>query len=318
MAPIFSVCFYTHNRSRLLAQALESVCAQTLQPDQFEVIVVDNRSTDDTRPLVEDFAGRFPNLRYCYEERLGISSARNRGWREAAAGVVAFMDDDGQAPPEWLSVAARVLQDHAPDLFGGPIYPRYDAPKPAWFRDDYGTLSPGGQGRFLDSPSEYLFGSNLFARRNLLQALGGFAEGLGMKGERIGYGEETALIREARRRFPAVRIYYEPELRNYHLVRPEKMRFGWQLRHRFAQGRDGYHTFQDGAHRLGKRHLAGLLALPFVIALEASLGALLRDRRAYPYPQNYYYERVLQRVATLGKLYERARCALAAGREPHG
>ncbi len=57
MALLFSVCLYTHNRAALLAQALESLCNQTLPPDQFEIIVVDNRSTDDTRRVVEDFCG---------------------------------------------------------------------------------------------------------------------------------------------------------------------------------------------------------------------------------------------------------------------
>jgi glycosyltransferase involved in cell wall biosynthesis len=318
MAPIFSVCLYTHNRSRLLAQALESICAQTLPAEEFEIVVVDNRCTDDTRLVVEDFANRFPSLSYFYEEQLGSSKARNRGWREASGDMIAFMDDDGRAPPEWLEVAARVVQARSPDLFGGPIYPFYDASRPAWFRDDYGTLSPGGQSRFLVSPVEYLYGSNLFVRRSLLEALGGFDESLGMKGRRIGYGEETVLIREARRLDPDVRIFFEQDLFNYHLVRQEKMRLRWQLRHRFAQGRDGYHVFNDGAHRLAPRHVLGFLALPVVIVIEATLGVLLRDRRAYSYPQNYYFERVFQRVAKLGKLYERLRCVVGFRRADNG
>jgi glycosyltransferase involved in cell wall biosynthesis len=279
--------------------------------------VVDNRCTDDTRLVVEDFVRRFPNLRYFYEEQLGSSNARNRGWREARGDVVAFMDDDGKAPPKWLSVAARVVQAQSPDLFGGPIYPIYDAPKPAWFRDDYGTLSPGGQSRYLNSPAEYLYGSNLFVRLDSLEALGGFDERLGMKGRRIGYGEETVLIRAARRLHPEARIFFEQDLHNYHLVRREKMRFRWQLRHRFAQGRDGYHTFNDGVHTLAPRHVLGILALPVVIAVEATVGALLRDRRPYPYLQNYYYERVFQRVATLGRLYERLGCAVGSRKAGH-
>lgn len=310
MTLLFSVCLYTRNRARLLIQALESVCVQTLPPEQYEVIVVDNGSTDDTRSVVEGFTGRIHNLRYFYEARAGSGRARNRGWQEAIGEVAAFIDDDGKAPANWLRVAAQVFTDYAPDLFGGPIQPFYQTSKPKWFKDQYGVLSTGGAARWLVSQDEYLYGSNLFVRRGVLLALGGFDERLGMKGSRIGYGEETVLIRSARHLSPAIRIYYEPELVAYHLVRPEKMRFVWQLRHRFAQGRDGYHIFNDGTQRMTARHAMGLMAVPVVIALESTLGVLVRDRQAYPYVQNYYYERVLQRVATMGKLYERLRCSL--------
>jgi glycosyltransferase involved in cell wall biosynthesis len=281
-------------------------------------MVVDNCSTDDTRRVVENTAARLPNLHYCYEERRGSAIARNRGWQEAVGDIIAFMDDDAQARPDWLEAAARIIRDLSPDVFGGPIYPFYQSPKPDWFKDEYGAYVVGGEARWLTSPDEYLYGSNLFVQRTVLQAVGGFDERLGMKGGRIGYGEETALMRAARRLSPAAGIYYDPGLIVYHLVRPEKMHFAWQLRHRFAQGRDGYLTFTNGVHRMTPRHMLGLLALPVILILEATLGALLRDRRTYPYPQNFYYERVFQRIATLGKLYQRLLCALGAGRDGDG
>jgi glucosyl-dolichyl phosphate glucuronosyltransferase len=152
MPPLISVCVYTHNRARLLPRVLESICAQTLPQSEFEVIVVDNRSTDDTCSVVEGFFRRILNLRYLYEEKIGSAVARNRCWREASGEQVAFIDDDGKAPPDWLRVAAKVIRELAPDLFGGPIYPFYEAPKPDWFRDDYGAYSLGLQARFLMSP----------------------------------------------------------------------------------------------------------------------------------------------------------------------
>jgi glucosyl-dolichyl phosphate glucuronosyltransferase len=316
MALLFSVCLYTHNRAALLAQALDSLCNQTLPADQFEIIVVDNRSTDNTRQVVEGFCVRLPGLSYHYEERLGSASARNRAWREAKGVYIGFIDDDGKAPPDWLSVAAGVVCQQGPDLFGGPIYPIYDAPKPGWYKDEYGTFTVLGESRYLTSADEYLSGSNLFARRSLLDEVGGFEPAFGMKGRSIGYGEETVLIRRVRQRFPLSKLYYAADLVNYHLVRQEKMSFGWQLRHRFAQGRDSYHIFNDGADRISPVHILGFLALPFLICLEATLGVLLRDRRLYPDVQNYYYERLGGRIATLGKLYERLRSVLGAERYP--
>jgi glycosyltransferase involved in cell wall biosynthesis len=310
MTLLLSVCIYTHNRAKLLAQALDSVYDQTLSPEQYEVIVVDNLSTDNTREVIEDFIKHKPNLRYFYEESLGISYARNRGWREACGEYIGFLDDDGISPPEWLGIAAEVIHLLSPDLVGGPFYPSYGVPKPKWFKDEYGAFSLGGDARALTSTDEYLCGGNLFIRRSLLEQVGGFDPGLGMQGNQVGYGEETEFMRRVRRDKPDAHIYYEPRLYIYHLVRPEKMRYTWQLHHRFAQGRDGYLTFSNGVHRMTLRHTLGLLALPAILAIEATMGVLFRNRRIYPYPQNYFYERVFQRVATFGKLYERLRCTL--------
>jgi glycosyltransferase involved in cell wall biosynthesis len=318
MTLLISVCIYTFNRSRLLAAALETVCNQTLPNDRFEVIVVDNSSTDNTREVVDRYEKRMPNLRYCFEERLGISYARNRGWREACGEYIGYLDDDGLSPPDWLTIACEIIQLHAPDLFGGPFFPSYDEPKPGWFKDIYGTFSLGDEARVLSSPDDFLSGGNLFIRRRLLETLGGFDPGLGMRGNQIGYGEETAFIRRVRRETQAPQIYYDPRIYIHHRVRPEKMRFSWQLRNRFAQGRDSYLTFSDSVHQMTIRHIVGFLALPAVIAIEATLGVLLRNRTNFPHPQNYYYERVFQRIATFGKLYERLRCYLGVGRAVNG
>jgi glucosyl-dolichyl phosphate glucuronosyltransferase len=314
MSLLISVCIYTFNRARLLEQALESVCNQTLPVELYEVIVIDNCSTDDTWEVVKSFEKRVINLRYSYEEHQGISHARNRGWKEANGVYVGYLDDDGVSPPDWLANASELINQITPDLFGGPFYPIYDTPKPVWYKDEYGAFSLGDDARELNSQDEYLSGGNLFIRRQLLERMGGFDSGLGMKGKQIGYGEETAFIRRVRRKNPAAKLYYDPRLHISHRVRPEKMRFSWQLRHRYSQGRDSYLAFSDGVHQMTLRHFLGLLALPAVIAIEASFGVILRDRKRYPYPQNYYYECVFQRIATFGKLYERLRCTLGEGR----
>jgi len=78
-----SVIICTYNRAELLKNVLQDVCEQTLADSEFEVIVVDNHSTDQTRAVAESFSQRYPNIRYCFEAQQGLSHARNRGWREA-------------------------------------------------------------------------------------------------------------------------------------------------------------------------------------------------------------------------------------------
>lgn len=300
-----SVATYTRNRENLLARVLESLCHQTVPLNMYEVVVVDNGSTDGTRTVVDRYKANFPKLRYFYEEKLGSSSARNRCWKEALGNYVAFIDDDGQAPPDWLEVAERVIRTQSPDVFGGPVYPFYLSPKPDWYKDEYATFTNGDKPRRLNTANEFFSGSNLFVRRSLLEQIGGFDESLGMFGGKIGYGEETAFLSLVRTKYPGSVLYYEPKLYEQHLVRPEKFLLSWQLRSRFQLGRQNYLAYSAGVHTLTFKHLLAFFLMPFLMIYQATLGVLLRNRSVYPYPQNYYVERVFHSLSTWGRHYQR-------------
>src|SRR5690349_5231481 len=99
-----SVCICTYNRCQTLRSALESVLGQEADGVRFEVIVVDNNSTDDTKQVVESFVRRgHSNLRYSFEGRQGLSHARNAGIAVARSPLVAFTDDDIRVAPDWVS-----------------------------------------------------------------------------------------------------------------------------------------------------------------------------------------------------------------------
>src|SRR5258708_39279575 len=104
----------TYNRSDLLPRALESVLGQTLARDQFEVLIVDNASTDGTRALVETYQTRSPGLRYVVETQPGIAHARNRAANEALGDYLAFIDDDAWAEPNWLAELIQPLKTENP------------------------------------------------------------------------------------------------------------------------------------------------------------------------------------------------------------
>jgi glycosyltransferase involved in cell wall biosynthesis len=307
---LISVVTYTYNRADILKNLLESICSQTLDPESFEFIVVDNHSTDRTKSLVELFCSRCNNFRYVFEEKIGTSLARNRGWQEAKGEYIAFIDDDGKAPPDWLDTAMVIIQEMQPDVFGGPVLPYYTSPKPIWFQDKYATISKGELARPLES-NEFLSGSNLFIRREILEAVKGFDQHLGPHGTSFGYGEETDLQRRIRAIFSEGCIWYEPKFYNYHLFREEKFSLLWQARAKFALGRFSYLVFSNGKHQLELRHLLGVLFMPFKIAYLISFGLILRDRNKFPYPQNYYFEKSLNDIRIFGKLIERLRQTIA-------
>ncbi len=102
------------------------------------MLIVDNKSTDDTRSVAEHFCGNnrgFPLL--LRSPTWDGLNARNRGWQEASSEWVGYIDDDAKAPPHWLKVAHRITSEERPEIFGGPYYGFLHGRKPGWFKDEY-------------------------------------------------------------------------------------------------------------------------------------------------------------------------------------
>jgi glycosyltransferase involved in cell wall biosynthesis len=305
--PAISVVVCTYNRAELLVDALQSLCEQTLDSSEYEVIIVDNNSTDGTRAVAERFAANYGNVRYCLEPRQNLSYARNRGWQEARGDYVGYIDDDGRAPAQWLAVAKGIIKEIAPAVFGGPFYPFYNTPKPRWFKDTYGSHEHGNRARALGE-REYLDGLNMFLRRTLLEAGQGFDPAHGMTGDELRYGDETAWMRQIREEIPDILIYYDPDLYIHHLVPARKMNLRGIMRHRFVHGRYAYLVFRNASASPRRLHsLAMLLRSWLALWIDLARGVLARDRATYPYPENYWFERAFRHVQALGWQYEQYR-----------
>jgi GT2 family glycosyltransferase len=164
-----SVVVVTRNRSRLLESLLESLARQTLEPSRFEVIVVDDGSTDDTPGVLERMVEAAPyELRVLPQSAAGIPAARNRGWRAAAAPLVAFTDDDCVARPSWLAE----LVEAGSERDGVVIQGRTElAP------GDDEKVGPFSRVLVVTEPNDYFATCNILYPRELLERLGGFDEG---------------------------------------------------------------------------------------------------------------------------------------------
>jgi glycosyltransferase involved in cell wall biosynthesis len=178
----------TFNRSSDLSTTLDSVrCLDVEPPLTWEVIVVDNHSTDDTREVVARHQAVFPTtLKYVFEPLQGKSNALNTGLRLACGRLIAFTDDDVSVPSNWLmNSIAPLLRD--PDLAytGGPVRPIWHGRKPSWL-DERGRM--GGTIAVKDhGPAPFIFekqqriplGVNMTVRRKLIERIGGFHPDLG-------------------------------------------------------------------------------------------------------------------------------------------
>jgi GT2 family glycosyltransferase len=178
-----SVVISTYNRATELADTLESLVAQAGMSGRYEVIVVDNNSTDGTRQEIEAWISRgYSGLRYAFEPRQGVSQGRNAGLRAARAGIVAFTDDDVIVAPDWLASIRRAFEENPGVAYvNGKILPLYAAPPPAWL-----TAANSGPCTIRDRGERPLFGepgcffpnwatANLAFRMRVFERVGPFA-----------------------------------------------------------------------------------------------------------------------------------------------
>jgi glycosyltransferase involved in cell wall biosynthesis len=294
-----SVVVCTHNRAEMLATALQSLVQQSLDKRLYEILVVDNASSDATPEVLRGFRARYRewNIVVTREDRLGLGYARNAGVSEARGSYVAFMDDDARADKDWLRLGLHCFEHVKPTPFvvGGSIFPFYAAPRPAWFKDEYEIRTWGEKSRFLGN-TESFSGSNIIVRKEIIEKYGGFGVQLGMQGAYLSVGEETILFEKIRRHGSSGTLYYSPKLVMLHAVPSYKMTISYQLARAFVGGQ---------AWSLSKRptllirRLIYLIQTIFSVA-KFSLLSLIRAR-AYPTYQNWVIESFAPIVGEIGR-----------------
>ncbi len=232
--PVLSIIVCTYNRAAILLECMESLAGQSVDPDNYEVLIIDNNSTDETRASAVHFISENKNFMLFSEPIQGLSHARNRGWRESRTEWIAYIDDDAKAPRNFVEQILSVIDRHDFDCFGGRYVPWYKYGKPPWYKDEYGS-SALDQTRAGILEKGYLSGGVMVIKKSVLVHFGGFPHFLGMKGDVISYGEETYL--QTKLRGSGYRIGYDPDLVIEHLVPAYKMRVGWFLFSAFSRGK---------------------------------------------------------------------------------
>lgn len=269
-----SAIICTHNRAAHLPQAIRSLAEQSLPPHDYEIIVVDNASTDATSEILCRLTKEIPNLRYVHESGPGLSCARNRGIREARAPIVAFLDDDAQATNVWLAVILDAFEvQPRPACVGGPVGPWWEIPAPSWFPTSLlgcHQLNYGQQARWYQFPSEHPIGCNMAFLKKCVEDVGGFNVLLDK------YNDETELI--GRIAEAGGGIYYEPRAHVRHLVSKERLRLGWQMRRHYHEGVSLAVAAASRAHPARIRRLRELAESLVSIALRS--GRLILSRGA--------------------------------------
>jgi glycosyltransferase involved in cell wall biosynthesis len=227
-----SVVVCTRNRAASLEAALTSLARQTLAPARYEVIVVDNGSTDETPRLA-----RAAGVRALVEPRVGLSRARNRGTEAAAGEIIAFLDDDAVAREDWLARIAAGFAAGDAGALTGRVEPLWEAPRPDWLPDvllPYLSVVDWGARAGALHPGQWLCGTNMAFRRAALARAGGFSEALGRRGDVLLSSEEVLVQRRLAAHGIAAR--YDPSLVVDHRVPAERVAPAWLARRAYWQG----------------------------------------------------------------------------------
>jgi GT2 family glycosyltransferase len=234
------ICAHTEERWDDVVAAVASVRAQERAPDQL-VVVIDHNPTlfdrasaafaDDTTLVVANDDG--PR---------GESGARNAGVAVSTGDVLAFLDDDATAAPDWLSSLLRWYDDPEVLGVGGAADPNWDTARPAWFPTEFDWVV-GCSYRGLPTEADTirnLMGCNMSFRRDVIDRAGGFYVGLGRTGN-DGFGcSETEFCLRARRLLGG-RFVFEPRARIHHRVPPVRTTWKYFAARCRAEGRSKAH-----------------------------------------------------------------------------
>ena len=226
---MISVILCTYNRDKYIYNVLHSLAAGTLAPTEYEVVLVNNNSTDNTEQEVRRFEADHPQVavRYCVESQQGLSYARNRGIAEAQGDLLVYVDDDALVNREYLATYADFFgRNKEAVAAGGPITPQYDGcEEPGWMSHYTrqlitGELDLGSREREF-SQGAFPGGGNAAYRKSVFDTVGLFNPELGRKGNSLIGAEEKDLFDKMTSH--GMKFYYLPTAILFHLIPPKKL-----------------------------------------------------------------------------------------------
>lgn len=237
--PLVSVLICTHNRSEILGPTLGSLIRQNFAFGEFEILVVDNASTDNTKDVVAEYQCHDIRIRYLNEPRLGVAIARNRGAQASNSPYIAYFDDDQLAECDCLHhlISPFLEVKPTPSAVTGRVNLLWNGRRPAWFPKDYESLlsrfDRGSTARFMTA-DEYLITMNVAFERKTFLALGGIREDLSRMGRMLICSGDNEIFN--RYTNYGLRIFYQPTAIAWHLVPKFRQTRSWFVKRVFGEG----------------------------------------------------------------------------------
>lgn len=222
-----SVIFCTYNREKYIYNAMKSIAEQKYPVSRYEILLINNNSTDRTEEICKKFSNDYQQVdfRYFIETNQGLSYARNRGVKESNGEIIIFVDDDATVFQHYLESIDNFFTDYPSAMAcGGPIEPVYESGKPKWLSYYTNALIGGAlyEGKEIKPFSNGKFpgGGNSAFRKEVFEKYGFFNVELGRKGTSLIGAEEKDLYDRITR--GKERFFYLPQMGIYHYIPEQK------------------------------------------------------------------------------------------------
>ena len=261
---LISAIICTHNRAKYLTKAIQSLVDQCTPKDKYEIIIIDNCSTDSTKEVVERFIGN-SNIKYIYESTLSLSFARNTGWSNAKGKYVAYLDDDAVACPVWLDKILEVFETVTPrpGCVGGRVESIWESPRPRWLSDwllhGLTIIDWSETPHVLTNLSaEWLVGANIAFPIEILKSVGGFTSSLDRVGNNLLSSGDVFLEKQITKM--GYSCFYHPDIAIGHHIFESRLSQAWFIRRYYWQG------ISDAVMKILKERPSTLKRLRFSIS----------------------------------------------------
>lgn len=239
MNPVIAAAVCTRHRAHLLRDAVASIERQSVPREAYHIMIVDNSTGESEARSVRRAIEPASVDRYLREPLPGISRARNAALSGCEAPLLAYLDDDARAAPDWLERIIHTFRAAPASVActGGPVRGLWPQPRPGWLGDPLlGYLSIVDWGK-VEQPltgSQWLACTNMALRVDAVRRVGGFHHGLGRTGESLLSNEDLDLCE--RLRAGGSVLWYSPQQVVHHLIHPERLDRRWFRRRAFWQG----------------------------------------------------------------------------------
>lgn len=244
---MISVVIPSRNRANLLGQALASILKQDMPSSMFEILVIDNGSTDDTQQVINQYKSQFNNIAGIYAPEPGLHTGRHAGMKAAKGDILVFADDDIEALPTWLSSIDEAFKDPQVVMVGGNNYPLFLQTQPEWLNQlwqrptfsGYKSIPALSVIEFTRLPKEIspyqIWGCNFAIRKVVLLHAGGFhPDGMPIELIRFRGDGETHVSRYVAE--SGLKCVFHPGASVHHKVTPDRMTHAYFRQRGFNQG----------------------------------------------------------------------------------
>jgi glycosyltransferase involved in cell wall biosynthesis len=256
MSTLLSIVIATHNGATTLPAVLEGYQRQTRKPADWELIIVNNCSTDETAQVLVSYQTLLP-LKVFAHETPGKNRALNLGLSIATGDLLIFSDDDAIPSPDWLDhIATLASRKPDYDIFGGRIDPKWPSQPPSWLKNvDIGAVyvvTPDDAATGPAPNGANIWGPNMAVRRRVFETGATFDENIGPSSDDPQYrmGSETEFIE--RMISAGCACWYSDDWRVEHMIHAAQFDKAWVLKRAYRSGRGTYRTNETTPTRLGR------------------------------------------------------------------